>query len=345
MRTLGIVGASDKIIPPDGDVAPNSARKRARLAEPVGCGPGQDEEKDDCDPFAEEGCDDPNTPQVKKDAKEELCGDENEAGADSVATGYWKLSGHSVTQLQRYCTHLSPAILSLPNLRQMAQRGRECESRICLLEMIEAGTGLSPDCSPRNELRNMDSLLRYMAHRHVMRGRRLNNLSPLPRSWEERGGGGIYGFEVKADGTVTLMHVRLGLEKDLPPKQAELVKDKTTLRIGANFSESGATSCETSAKGINYKLMCSFPDQVLLEYMDGDGDAIDGTTGGTPTTQAPKGDTVVKEERHSAPAAPAASSQPVATVPNRRCTFKKQPPLGGDLDEHGVAPPPPKFVA
>lgn len=170
-----------------------------------------------------------------------------------------------------------------------------------------------------------------MAHRHIMRRRRLNNLSSVPPDSEERGGGGIYVFEVKAGGTAMLMHERLGLKKDLPPKQAKLVKDKTMLRTGANFSASGATLCETSAKGISYKLMCSFPDQVLPEYMDGAGGASDGSTGGAPTTQVPKGALVVKEERHSAPAAPAASSQPVAKAPNRRCAFKKQPPLGGGL--------------
>lgn len=165
----------------------------------------------------------------------------------------------------------------MPNLKQMVQRGQRQSSKQALLEILEFGTSLGPDFSPRNELRQSEQWLKFIAHRHQIRGNKLRDLTSLPQEWDKVGNCGVYNFEVSATGKIMIWQSKFGVKKALPAKYAKAITDRNSLRIQSNFSETSATLVESDPKGIYYNMVCSFPDHIV-----GQDGFVDGSTGGTP---------------------------------------------------------------
>lgn len=198
-----------------------------------------------------------------------------DAKAEEMSTGYWKLSSFSVASLQKYCNHLAPVVMSMPNLKQMAQRGQRQASKQTLLEVLEFGTGLGHDFTPRHELRNTDQFLKFLEQRHALRGYRLRDLSLLPPSWSE--GDGVYGFEI-CNEKVIVWQKKFLIKRHLAAKVQKTIISLDALRIQSNFSETSATLVEDDAKGLCYSLVCSFPDHLVSSNLP----KTNCSTGGTP---------------------------------------------------------------
>lgn len=101
MKQMGIIGDDGEVIVPDGNecVAFSPLMKRARfqggMAQPVGVGEEATGSKDQDTGGSDDGAE-------KADVKAEAADDEHDPSAqDELSTGYWKLSSHSVAQLQK----------------------------------------------------------------------------------------------------------------------------------------------------------------------------------------------------------------------------------------------------
>ena len=205
----------------------------------------------------------------------ELFPEDHAESAGELSKCYTRIDTLSVSIMQYFLSTMEPISMSMHHLRALVQRGQRQLSKIHHQKLLECATGLPPSWSPTGALRDKEKCLKYLCHRNLQRGRRLQSVA-LPPNWEVDG---IYSFEILDNGSINLRHKYTKQSIVLPEHLTENVKDKTKLQIQANFSEASArlTEGEEHPEGLDVQCISFLPEQIAVphpaEYAAGPGAA------------------------------------------------------------------------
>lgn len=181
--------------------------------------------------------------------------------ATFLSDAYYKVKSMSAGPICSLLSIAEPVACSKNALRGLVVAGNRVPSKTICLELFEFIFGHNPEWSATGDLRQLDTLHKYLCDRNAERGRRARDLV-FPLDWERDG---IYALSLRPVGDGQALDVTHKYTKQVNSFTDEDLNGAplASVKVQHNFSETTAFLMSESCAMLHRILLLDFPEQTV----------------------------------------------------------------------------------